>query len=259
MVVLFFISAVLFFMDRADVFAFTFNFLQEKTVGPIVNISALTIDKTGSLFESFFLVRSLSEDFDNIKEDRNFYRGEYFKLKSVDEENEFLRQALNIEGGTSRSLVLADVITFDPLRSSDFLTINKGSRDGIKTGQPVILTGEILVGQVYDVSEETSRILLITSEDSSVPSTLERSLSNAIAKGSASDALVLELVLKNVELQPGEIVLTSGLGGEMPKNLLVGEISKILSEEAASFKEAVVRPFFSSKDLRQVFIIQSNQ
>ncbi len=254
--ILLLVSAALFFLDRAQAFTAIFDLTQKVAVRPFVVAGEFVFEGSVSIFESFFLVRSFLDEHEEVLADRDFYRGEYLKLRSLQEENEFLRQALNFEE-EPQQLVLAQVVSFDPLRPNQLVTINKGERDGIKIGQSVILAGRILIGRIQEASNNTSRILLITSEQSRIASTLEGSSTNVIVRGSASGALILELVPKEVEVQRGEIVATSGLGGDIPRYLLVGEVSKVVSEQTASFKEAVVRPFFNFNDLRQVFIVKT--
>jgi rod shape-determining protein MreC len=87
---------------------------------------------------------------------------------------------------------------------------------------------------------------------------LEASKTNGTIVGSAGGALVLDLILKETQLRPGEIVLTSGLDGVFPQGLLVGEISKVFDNSTASFKKASVLPFFNRRDLKQVFVLISN-
>jgi len=254
--ILFLVSTALFFLDKSQAFAAIFDLASTKVVRPFIGAGTTVFDGSVSLFESVFLVRQFMNDYGYLRDSRDFYRGEYFKARSLKEENEFLRNALDLEGKGENQFILARVITVDPLRPAQELTIDKGLKDGIKEGQPVILAGQILVGQIKKVFTLTSRVLLITSQESRITGTLEGSQTNAIVTGSASGALIMELVLKDVELRRGEIVSTSGIEGDIPRNLLIGEVSKIVTEETASFKKAVVRPFFDSGSLRQVFVIR---
>ena len=85
----------------------------------------------------------------------------------------------------------------------------------------------------------------------------EGNKANGVVTGSASGSLNLDLVLKDVELKPGQILLTSGLDGVFPPALLLGEISRVYNNTAQSFQKAAVQPFFNLRDLKQVFIITS--
>lgn len=258
LVILLIAGTLLFVLDAAGIFSFFFESFNKFLVGPIVSASTTVFDTSFSFFSTLFSVRSLVKDFDSVKNERDLYRGQYFELRAIEEENQFLRQALGQEAGPGQSkLVLADVITFDPLRPNQIATLNKGSTNGIRAGQAVIMPGNVLIGRIQRTQETTSQVLLITSEESRIAATLEGSKSNAIIIGSPSGALLLDLILKDVQISNEEIVLTSGLGGDLPSNLLIGRVSKIVEKETASFNQAIVRPFFEPRDVRQVFVISS--
>lgn len=254
--ILFLVSAILFLLDQTKVFSAGADFTKRAVVAPAVKTGTSLVDKAASTIESLFLFRNFIADFGQTESERDHYRGEYFRLLAVEEENRFLRGALELESNPQTNLVLAEVIAFDPLRPNQFLIINRGQNDGIAKGDPVILSGRVLVGRVEEVLAKTSRLELITSEASRVVTRLERSGTNAIVTGSPSGALLLDLVLPETGLEEGEIIVSSGLEGNIPPNLLIGQVSKVLSEGTASFKKAVVRPFFNSRDLRQVFIMK---
>ncbi len=248
-------SSLLFLADRGQVFSAGVEVVNRNLILPIVSSGTLAVEKTASGFRSVFLFRSFLKDFRNVESERDYYRGEYFRFLALEEENKLLRQSLELEGAREGKLVLAEVISFDPLRPNQFIIVSRGQNDGLKAGDPVILAGRILVGRTSEVDKKTSRVLLITSETSRLVTRLERSATNAVVAGSPSGTLLLDLVLPETNLEEGEIIVSSGVEGNIPPNLLIGQVSKVLSEETASFKKAVVRPFFSSQDLRQVFIM----
>lgn len=249
-------SGLLFALDRAGAFSAGVDIANRTLVAPVVKVGTNLFDKTTGALESVFLFRSFLDNFQDLENERDYYRGEYFRFRVIEEENKFLRDALELENEPETALVLADVVAFDPLRPNQFLIINRGQNDGVAKGDPVILSGRILIGLVEDASAKTSRVLLITSEASRLVTRLERSGTNAVMSGSASGALLLDLVLPDIVLEEGEIIVSSGLEGDIPPNLLIGQVSKVISEETASFKKAVVRPFFNARGLRQVFIIK---
>lgn len=255
LIILFLVSILLFLLDEVRVFGSIFEFFQHSIVQPIIRAGDGVFDGSVSIFESLFLVQSFLEENDNLKSSRDFYRGEYLRLRAIEEENNFLRKNLGFEKRGGNQLILSKIISFDPLQPNQFLTVDKGKNDGVEEGQAVILAGQILIGKVKKVNDTTSRIVLITSEASRITSILEHSNTNGIIVGSASSALILDLVLKDVELQLGEIVMTSGLGGGIPKNLLIGEITKIIDDETSPFNKAVVSPFFNFNNLDQLFIL----
>jgi len=256
--VILFISLTLFFLDKAHFFNSTFSLINRFVIQPSVHLVIGATEETSFLFKNIFAVRSLIQENLFLKHERDFFREEYFKISQASEENRFLRQALRLEKEQNKKLVLANILSFDPFQASDAFLIDKGAKAGIKLNDPVILAGGVVVGQISEVNEKESRVLLISSSRSRFTAFLEASKTNGTVVGSAGGALILDLVLKETPLRIGEIILTSGLDGVFPKGLLVGEINKIFDNSAASFKKASVLPFFNRRDLKQVFILISD-
>lgn len=190
-----------------------------------------------------------------LRGELDFFRSEYFKLLDLEAENEFLRRALDLGKTGGEKLVLANIVAFDPFQASDFVLLDKGRRDGVTVDDVVVLAGDMLIGRIHEVGGDESRVILITSGQSRVTAVSEDGLVRGVVSGSASGALALDLVLKDVEVLPGQILLSSGLDGVFRRGFLVGEVVKITSDSAAPFQKASVRPFFNLRDLKQVFVL----
>jgi len=248
----------LFFLDKAGFFDYGAWLARNFIISPVTRIFVYVGEESLFVFKNVFGVRGLIRENMFLKGELEFFRGEYFKLSRVSEENDFLRQALSLEKEDERKkLILAGILSFDPFQANDSFVINKGRRNRIKENDSVILSGNIVVGRVKEVGEKDSRVLLITSSQSKVTAVSEDDLAKGVVTGSASGALVLDLVLKDVELRRGQIFMTSGLDGVFRRGLLIGEISEIAGSVSATFQKASVRPFFNLRDLKQVFIVIS--
>jgi len=254
--VLLLISALLFTLDQTSIFEVVAGTINASLVRPILGTSKNTLGDGAYFFSSLLSFRSALDEISHTEEERDFYRGEYFKLKAVEEENVLLRQALQIESG-KQQLVLAHVVSLDTLQPTQELIVDKGSNEGIKVGQAVITDGRTLVGIIRDTASHQSTVLLTTAEQSRIPALLASSGTNASIKGSATGVLQLDLVPRETPLTEGELVLTSGIAGDIPPQLLMGQVRRIIDDEAASFKRATVEPFVEAHSLRQVFIVVS--
>lgn len=253
-----FSAAVLFFLDKAGFFNSTAGLINRWVIGPVTRIVFYAGEESGFLLKNIFGVRSLIQENLFLKNERDFFRGEYFKLIDLKEENSFLRQALSLGGSESKKLILADTVALDPFQAGDYFLINKGTKDGVKAGETVILAGNILVGRIKKAEAKESRVLLITSAESRATVISEDGGVKGVVAGSASGALNLDLILKEAELRSGQVLLSSGLDGFFERGLLMGEVDKIVSDDAAPFKKASVRPFFNIRDLKQVFIVAAD-
>jgi rod shape-determining protein MreC len=148
----------------------------------------------------------------------------------------------------------ASVIGRDPSPFVKYLIINRGSDAGLRRGMPVI-TEQGLVGRVAAVTSGAARIQLITDPASSINVYLKSSLAQAVLNGSLTGELSLEMIPQSAEVQPGELVLSSGLGGNYPPDVLLGQVTSVRRRETDLFQTAVVQPVIDFSQLQIVLII----
>ncbi len=148
----------------------------------------------------------------------------------------------------------AAVIGRDPSPFLHYVIINRGSNDGIHRGMPVV-TNQGLVGRVDAVIGGAARVELITDPSSVVSVFLQNSGADALMKGSVSGDLNLDMLSQDVNIQTGDVALTSGLGGEYPPDLLVGQVSNVRKRESDLFQEATVQPVVDFSRLEIVLVI----
>jgi rod shape-determining protein MreC len=140
-----------------------------------------------------------------------------------------------------------------------YLIINVGSRDGVAIGMPVVASGAVLVGRVAGVSPHLAYVQLINDPTSQVAALLQGSRISGMVVGredpEQGNSLVMTEILPNETLTENEIVITSGLGGILPKGLILGQIENLSYQEAALFQEAVLRPALDYRRLEAVVVI----
>jgi rod shape-determining protein MreC len=148
----------------------------------------------------------------------------------------------------------AAVIGRDPSPFLRYVIINRGSNDGIRRGMPVV-TNQGLVGRVDAVIGGASRVQLITDPSSLVSVFLQNSEADAIMNGSVSGELTLDMLSQDLQVLTGDVVLTSGLGGEYPADLLIGQVGNVRKRESDLFQEATVQPVVDFSRLEIVLVI----
>ncbi len=152
--------------------------------------------------------------------------------------------------------VAAIVIGRDPSPFLHYLIIDKGSDDGIRKGMPVV-TQSGLVGRIDAVIAGAARIQLITDPGAIVNVKLQTQKIDAQTQGSITGEISLEMVPQDVVMETGEMVLTSGLGGNFPKDLLIGQVISIRKLENDLFQSAAVQPVVDFAQLQAVLIIKN--
>ncbi len=153
-----------------------------------------------------------------------------------------------------RHYVTADVVSRDPSLFLRYVLLNKGSRDGLVRGMPVV-TDKGLVGQITEVTPNASKVLLITDATSAVAVRLQTSRAEGMVTGQQSGELRLNFISVDVDLKPDEIILTSGLGGQFPTGLVVGRVVSTRKRTFDVFQEADVKSAIDFNQLETVLII----
>jgi rod shape-determining protein MreC len=181
------------------------------------------------------------------------------RLKEVESENQQLRELLrfrqlnptyDFRGGQ----VIAQVISKTPDNYLSSITIDLGSEHGITPGMPVV-TERGLVGRIHKVGPTSSTVLLITDPSSGVPSLLQRNRLVGVVNGRAGSEPVLDYVPQEGDVSTGDLVITSGLGGTFPKNLVVGQVVEVRQRDFEMFQQAVLRPTVNFDRLEFVLVI----
>ncbi len=146
------------------------------------------------------------------------------------------------------------VIGRDPSPFLHYIIIDHGSDDGIRHGMPVV-TESGLVGRVDAVIAQAARVQLITDPAISVNVRLEKAGVEAILSGSLTGDVSLEMIPQDVVVEPGDLLLTSGLGGNYPPDVVVGKVVGLRKRENALFQSASVQPAVDFSGLQAVLVI----
>ena len=152
----------------------------------------------------------------------------------------------------------AAVILRDPAPARDVIVIDRGERDGLRTGQPVLGPGATLVGVVSEVQGGRARVRLLTDPDSALAAVVQASRTQAALAG-GPDGLRLEFVPIDAALTVGDLVLTSALGGRLPGGLLVGRITFVETKEQDLFATVHVEPLADYGRLERVLVLTGSQ
>lgn len=148
----------------------------------------------------------------------------------------------------------ASVIGRDPSPFLHYIIINRGSNDDIRRGMPVV-TNQGLVGRVDAVIADAARVQLITDPASSVNVYLQNADTTAVLYGSVTGDVSLDLISQNATVEAGDLILTSGLGGGYPADLIIGQVVTVRALEFELFQQATVQPAVDFSRLEIVLVI----
>ncbi len=157
------------------------------------------------------------------------------------------------------SQIVGRVLAESPNNYIDRIQIDLGQQHGIRPGMAVV-TERGLVGRVIDVLATTSQVMLLTDPNSAVSAFIQSSRLQGVVKGQVgSPLLLMDRIPQGFQVSPGDTVLTSGLGGNLPRNLVIGQVVSVRSRDYEMFQQAIVRPTVDFHRLEMVLVITGFQ
>lgn len=185
------------------------------------------------------------------------------RLKEVEAENEQLRRLnqfaqLNPTYDFRGGQVIARVISQGPSNYLSTISLDLGSLHGIKPGMPVV-TERGLVGRIWKVGPLSSTVLLVTDPASGVQAMVQRNRVVGVVSGRPGEFPVMDYIPQDADISVGDLVITSGLGGSFPKNLVIGQIVAVHHKDYEMFQQATVRPTVNFDRLEFVQVITNFQ
>ena len=180
------------------------------------------------------------------------------KLDIIEKENERLRELLSATSKTTERLLISEIINVDVDPYRQLILLNKGSSSDVYRGQPII-DAQGIMGQIVHVSPLSSTAMLITDASHALPVQIDRTglRTNAFGTGKM-DQLNLRYLTHNVDIQVGDTLITSGLGGVFPPNYPVARITKVERPAGEPFATVVAIPLAQLDTSREVLLVWRN-
>jgi len=232
----------------------------------VVNIPEKALFSVGDIFSgSFKLVFTLKDVLNENAQLRSDNRDLTKKLidnEKIKEENAQLREQLGLKANDAQKLLEAKIISFEPSNLSEFLIINKGLSDSVKKDMPVILPGGILLGKVFEVYEDHSKVMLITDKNNKVnvrsffKDNIDRTPYSGVLNGYFGKSLFMDLIEKQSLIFKDDLIVSSGLDGVYPEDLIIGKVDIIKDDDNAVFKQVYIKPAFLPIKSTLVFVIE---
>lgn len=201
----------------------------------------------------------LLEDNERLRRENLILQGRSQQMASLQAENVRLRALLNSSALLRDDVLVAELLGVSPDPERHQLILNKGARDGVFVGQPLI-DAEGLMGQIVEVSSGTSTALLITDVTHSVPVQVNRNGVRAIAEGTgALGSMEVRHVSPTADIQAGDLLVTSGLGGRFPEGYPVAVVKEVERNTGEPFARVVAVPTAALDRTRHVLLVFTTQ
>jgi rod shape-determining protein MreC len=204
------------------------------------------------LWHNYFYLRGVRQENRELRDQIERLQIEQVRMKQDADQAHRLQSLLGFKEQFIAKTLAAQVIGSSGSEQSRTVTIDRGSRDGVQSEMAVIsATG--VVGKVISVFKSTAQVLLINDQQSGVGTILEQSRLQGVLKGKSSGELVIDKIMLDEEVKPGDRVLTSGGDQIFPKGLIIGNVDKV--EKGPEFLQVTVRPTAALNRLEEVLVI----
>jgi rod shape-determining protein MreC len=193
------------------------------------------------------------EENQRLRIDLQRAQADLVKYREAMANNVRLEKLLNLKNELDAPFITAQIVGRDPSQWFNTVIINQGTSDGVQMDMPVV-SAEGVVGQVRNASPHFAKILLANDPNSAIDVLLQESRVQGIVKGNGK-GFDLQYVLKNNEVNVGDTVLTSGMGGVFPKGLPLGTVEKVVRNRRGMFQQIEVTPAVNFEQLEYLVII----
>jgi rod shape-determining protein MreC len=222
---------------------------------PIVIVINNVTAPVKDFFSTIYQLKKIDQDNARLQSQVAMLEQNLVSYQELTRENQSLRDELGFAQSSKLPLLPCTVLSQNPFGQTDAVIINCGSSQGTAAGQAVISQG-YLVGKIIYAGHETSTVLLATASDFSTDALISQTQQTAIVTGSFNSGLILDQVPQTADLSSGWLVVTAGITAQVPKNILIGQVSQILSSNNDLFKRASLTSPIDYNNLQFVFVVK---
>lgn len=224
------------------------------TIAPFQNAVTHSIRFVKNVWSQYFFLISVAKENENLKKALNYAIGENEKRNEIEITNYRLRKLLNFKKTIDHQVLPAEIVGKDPSPWYQAILIDKGKSDGVEKGQPVVIP-EGIAGQVTEVLNNYSKVLLIIDQNSAVDALVQRTRARGVIKGDSTDRYLFKYVLRKHDVKVGDTIVSSGLDGVFPKGLRIGYVSEVVKPSSGIFQDVTVAPFIDFEKLEEVLVL----
>ena len=247
---------------------------EQRALDPLDNVSLMAVsplatglddlsDPVAELFEGVVDRGDLVRDNQRLKEEVERLQAQLARQEGAEQRVRELEEVLGAQHSRPQDqLLVASVIAQETSGLKRAIAIDRGTADGVDEGMVVLSGGGSLVGTVSQAFADFAWVRLLTDPDSTVNAQVESgsgasSLARGVAGGDLRHGLVLDMLPSDAQVKQGGLVTTSGLGGNYPQSLLIGEVESVEERPQAPFKKATVEPAADPSSLETVLVLLS--
>ncbi len=227
---------------------------------PLQKVTSALSGGAASVWEKYTSIDDVMDRNEQLEAENAELRQQMVDYDRIKAENDAYKALARIQDTNSEaSYVSAFVIGRDPLDEFGGFTLDQGSTDGVAVNDAIISDRGYLLGVVVEVDATSCKVMTILHPSFNAAGVISRTRENGIITGSADYAADGQCVLTNLdratEARKGDQVITTGLGGVFPANLLMGTVQEVVPEQSGKSSSAVILPGADPRTVKHVFII----
>ena len=227
---------------------------------PLQKVTSALSGGAASVWEKYTSIDDVMDRNEQLEADNAELRQQMVDYDRIKAENDAYKALARIQDTNSEaSYVSAFVIGRDPLDEFGGFTLDQGSTDGVAVNDAIISDRGYLLGVVVEVDATSCKVMTILHPSFNAAGVISRTRENGIITGSADYAADGQCVLTNLdratEARKGDQVITTGLRGVFPANLLVGTVQEVVPEQSGKSSSAVILPGADPRTVKHVFIV----
>jgi len=233
--------------------------LLSRAIVPLQKGISQIVDQVGNLSQTARDLRDLRQQNEELEAENARLLLEIVRLREIEVEAALQRDLLNFAQShpsfdIQGAHIVGIVIGRDPSNLQRYVTLDVGRKAGVARNMPVV-TNRGLVGRISEVGDSWSRVLLITDVSSSVNAITQSTRATGLVQGRPDGLPVMRDIPQGDTISVGDTVFTSGLGGNFPRQILIGQITAVERNDYDLYQTAIIQPTVDFSHLEMVLII----
>lgn len=227
-----------------------------ETLGPALKVFGGFSGLIENAVSEYVWLRKVREENEGLRQRVAGLERQLVEYQEAYIENLRLRRLLDFRSTIQGEAVAAQVVVHDMTGWFQTLIVDKGFRDGIGPDMPVV-NDEGVIGRILDVSDRYARVLMITDPGSAVDAIVQRNRVRGILGGKDAGGCLFKYVRGNLDVQVGDLIITSGKDGLFPKGLRLGVVQGLFKDPVDLFQKIEVKPLVRLSALEELLIIKT--
>ena len=227
-----------------------------ELLSPLQRVTTVGVEAVHGLWTRYVSLVGIEEENRQIHARLRLLEAERHRAAEIELQNRRFRELLRFRTELPGEVVTARVIGQDSSGWFQTFTLDRGERDGVKAGMPVVCADGV-VGRIAQSSPHASRVLLLSDHNSGVDALVQRTRARGIVEGALNGICSMKYIKRTDDIAVGDVIITSGLDGIFPKGILIGRAIAVAQKGYGLFRVADVVPAVDFQKLEEVMVITS--